>query len=122
MVAGKMVEHGQNGVDKMVYRQNGIGQNGKGKLLRIKWYLLNHPSIRQTSSDNMIFHHSITIQCYPFGFLCFDHLGLLVTFGYKYNLNSIKLRTIRKTFTISSATFCSIPLSPHTIMSTPFCS
>jgi len=28
----------QNGTDKMVYGQNGIGQNGMDKMLRTKWY------------------------------------------------------------------------------------
>ena len=28
----------QNGMDKMVYGQNGIGQNGMDKMVRTKWY------------------------------------------------------------------------------------
>ena len=41
MVADKMVRtkwYGQNGMDKMVYRQNGIGQNDMDKMARTKWY------------------------------------------------------------------------------------
>jgi len=30
--------YGQNGMDRMVYGQNGIGQNGMDKLVRTKWY------------------------------------------------------------------------------------
>ena len=30
--------YGQNGMDKMVYGQNGIGQNGTDKMVRTKWY------------------------------------------------------------------------------------
>ena len=33
----KMV-YGQNGMDKMVHGQNGIGQNGKDKMIQTKWY------------------------------------------------------------------------------------
>ena len=29
---------GQNGMDKMVYGQNGIGQNGTDKMVQIKYY------------------------------------------------------------------------------------
>jgi len=29
---------GQNGMDKMVYGQNGIGQNGMDKMVWTKWY------------------------------------------------------------------------------------
>ena len=29
--------YGQNGMDKMVYGQNGIGQNGMDKMERTKW-------------------------------------------------------------------------------------
>ena len=41
MVADKMVRtkwYGQNGMDKMAYGQNGIGQNGIDKILRTEWY------------------------------------------------------------------------------------
>ena len=41
MVADKMVRtkwYGQNGMDKMVYGQNGIGQDGMDKMVRTKWY------------------------------------------------------------------------------------
>src|SRR6218665_2993909 len=41
MVADKMVRtkwYGQNGMDKMVYGQNGIGQNGMDKMAWTKWY------------------------------------------------------------------------------------
>jgi len=30
--------YGQNGMDNMVYGQNGIGQNGMDKMVRTKWY------------------------------------------------------------------------------------
>ena len=30
--------YGQNGMDKMVYGQNGIRQNGMDKMIRTKWY------------------------------------------------------------------------------------
>ena len=30
--------YGQNGMDKIVYGQNGIGQNGMDKMVRTKWY------------------------------------------------------------------------------------
>ena len=30
--------YGQNGMDKMVYGQNGIGQNGMDKMVQTKWY------------------------------------------------------------------------------------
>src|SRR6218665_1885637 len=30
--------YGQNGMDKMVYGRNGIGQNGTDKMVRTKWY------------------------------------------------------------------------------------
>ena len=33
--------HGQNGTDKMVYGQNGMGQNGMDKMVRTKWYIQN---------------------------------------------------------------------------------
>src|SRR6218665_1657316 len=41
MVADKMVRtkwYGQSGMDKMVYGQNVIGQNGMDKMVRTTWY------------------------------------------------------------------------------------
>src|SRR6218665_2061995 len=41
MVPDKMARtkwHGQNGTDKMVYGQNGMGQNGMDKMVWTKWY------------------------------------------------------------------------------------
>src|SRR6218665_1362395 len=50
MVPDKMARtkwYGQNGTDKMVYAQNGMGQNGMDKMVWTKWY-------RQNGTDKMV--------------------------------------------------------------------
>ena len=62
-------------MDKMVYGQNGNGQNGVAKILRIK------SSINPAPIDNMIFFHQSSFHYDAFSFpLCASHL--FETFGY----------------------------------------
>ena len=73
-------------MDKMVYGQNVIGQNGMDKMVRTKWYEYNgadkiiNQSINPVPTDNMIFS-SIPL---PLGSLYISPvcLSLFVTSGY----------------------------------------
>jgi len=46
-------------MDKMVYGQNDVGQNGAEKMVRIKWYTdkISNQTINPTPTDNIIFSY-----------------------------------------------------------------
>src|SRR6218665_1308741 len=113
-------------MDKMVYGQNGIGQNaswtkwygqnGTNKILRI------NSSINPALIYNMIFHQSrFHFNAISFPLCAYN---LFVTFGYKHIiLNSTELKFTQNiklyhfVHTILSVPFCPISFCPYTILS-----
>jgi len=89
-------------------------KNGTDKMMLIK------SSINPAANETMIFFNYPASTLTPLGFLCvfIANLWFLVT---KYNLNSMKLKSIKKLLhfvhTILFIPFYRIPFCPYTILS-----
>jgi len=116
-------------MDKMVYGQNGIGQNGMDKMARTKWYGSNitNKVINQSNSHlqyDFFINPSSTLTPSAFFYVLVIYLWLLVT---RYILNSTELKGTQNiklnhfVHTILSVPFCPIPFCPYAILSISFC-
>src|SRR6218665_1624302 len=120
--------YAQNGMDKMVYGQNGIGQNGTDKMLQIKYYRVINQS-RSRLPYNFFHQSSFHFDAFSFPLCAYN---LFVTLGNKiYNeFNYIKMYIRYEIVpiypyhfvrTILSNTILSLYHFVRTILSVPFC-